>query len=160
MEVESPLCASHRHRSHTQKANPLSTPPPIMFRNQYDTDITTFSPAGRLHQVRNTGQQQTSRSQIRKRIEVPLQDDIPDNNDDTNTPAATINTEDGQKDYPMFGTILVPSVLVFVVCDSGIGCVDSLIDRLHASSFGGRLDFHPHRCVSLCLTLCCLCVLG
>jgi hypothetical protein len=22
-----------------------------MFRNQYDTDITTFSPAGRLHQV-------------------------------------------------------------------------------------------------------------
>ena len=22
-----------------------------MFRNQYDTDVTTFSPAGRLHQV-------------------------------------------------------------------------------------------------------------
>ena len=30
---------------------PLFCPSSVMFRNQYDTDITTFSPAGRLHQV-------------------------------------------------------------------------------------------------------------
>jgi hypothetical protein len=44
--------ASHRPIASVAGASiPPHRTQTVMFRNQYDTDITTFSPAGRLHQV-------------------------------------------------------------------------------------------------------------
>lgn len=37
--------------AHLNRAIPTSLPSPIQFRNQYDNDITTWSPQGRIHQI-------------------------------------------------------------------------------------------------------------